>query len=324
MAMLQFSSSARDTVDRPLQTHLSVPRSGREVRATSEGLGWGSLFVSLQHEEPESIACESIKDYFLVVQLRGQARLTLNISGQSMQKRSSVGSCSLFVRNEPFSIQIGDPHDTAHIYLRSELLDRVRDERCAAGAHKPTLESFFGVTEPLLEQLAIGCVRALRQRDASSGLYVDHLAWAMAAHLVESQSDGGSIRPRTERGGLTNRQFRRVEAYIEAHLASNVRVGDLATAAGLSPVYFCQQFKLLTGIPPFRYLRLARIERAKRLLAADELPIAELALKCGFCHQEHLTHAFKTECGTTPALYRRLHRRNGLTRNCAYPAASAR
>jgi AraC family transcriptional regulator len=72
----------------------------------------------------------------------------------------------------------------------------------------------------------------------------------------------------------------------------------------LSPVYFARQFRRATGVAPHQYLLRARVVRAKHLLAATDLRIATIALDCGFCHQEHLTRAFRKQCGITPAAYR--------------------
>lgn len=42
-----------------------------------------------------------------------------------------------------------------------------------------------------------------------------------------------------------------------------------------------------------------------RLLRAGRLPIAEVAMRCGFSHQEHLTRVMRARLGTTPAAVRR-------------------
>lgn len=308
--MIEMTSLRNYPSSAPIAVHPIHSRLGVKPQLTSAELQCNSLYMSVQQEYPEVLEYEGIDAYFLVVQLGGQAQLTLNSGAKKIKRRSSAGACSLFVKNESFSVDIGDEHKTAHIYLRSELIERVIEERVAAGARRAKVEPFFGISEPLLEQLALNCVRAIRQRDPSNAMYVDHLAWALAAHLVEAHTD--RVAEAGELSGLSIRQFRRVEAYVQEHLSENIRVSDLASAACLSPIYFCQQFKLMKGIPPFRYVRLARIERAKQLLAADEMPLAEVALECGFCHQEHLTSTFKTECGTSPAMYRRFHRQRHL------------
>jgi Helix-turn-helix domain len=58
------------------------------------------------------------------------------------------------------------------------------------------------------------------------------------------------------------------------------------------------------GLQECDYLLKARVSRAKRFLALGELPIAAVALDCGFCHQEHLTRVFRRHCGVTPGAYR--------------------
>jgi AraC family transcriptional regulator len=48
----------------------------------------------------------------------------------------------------------------------------------------------------------------------------------------------------------------------------------------------------------------ARVTRARDLLAS-RLSIAEIAYRCGFSHQEHMTRLFGRQLGVTPAAYRK-------------------
>jgi AraC family transcriptional regulator len=48
-----------------------------------------------------------------------------------------------------------------------------------------------------------------------------------------------------------------------------------------------------------------RVEQACRLLRGSALTVAEIAARCGFSHQEHLTRVMRARLGTTPAAYRR-------------------
>jgi AraC family transcriptional regulator len=82
-------------------------------------------------------------------------------------------------------------------------------------------------------------------------------------------------------------------------------LADLAAIAGTSQTAFARGFKRATGTSPYRYLMQQRIAQATRLLTNTQTPIAEVALACGFSHQEHLTRLFHRETGTTPAAYRR-------------------
>jgi AraC family transcriptional regulator len=48
-----------------------------------------------------------------------------------------------------------------------------------------------------------------------------------------------------------------------------------------------------------------RLQQATRLMRTGSLPIAEVAMRCGFTHQEHLTRVMRAQLGTTPGALRR-------------------
>jgi AraC family transcriptional regulator len=288
----------------PSEAHAISARRSWRRHATSAALGWRNLFVSSQTEIPEELDYGSIRHHLLVVHRNGPARVSLKTSGQSIVRHVGAGGSTLCPGGQGFRVRIFDTVDSAHIYLRHEMIERVVDECGVAGA-SARLQPFFGIQEPLIEQLALACLAGLDNPSKSTALYVDHLAWAIAAHLVGRGGLGSKAPSVTYRAGLTDRQLKRVKDFMIAHIGGNLGVDDLAAAAGLSPVYFARQFKLRTGSAPHRYLRSLRIGRAKELLSDDDIPIAEVALICGFCHQEHMTKVFRTECGTTPAAFRR-------------------
>jgi AraC family transcriptional regulator len=47
------------------------------------------------------------------------------------------------------------------------------------------------------------------------------------------------------------------------------------------------------------------VEQAGLLLRTGTEPIADIAARCGFSHQEHLTRVLRSHLGTTPAALRR-------------------
>jgi AraC family transcriptional regulator len=81
-------------------------------------------------------------------------------------------------------------------------------------------------------------------------------------------------------------------------------VQRLERISGLGSRRFSSEFKRVTGMSPHRYLMTVRVERAKRMLQQRE-PIAEVAVACGFSHQEHLTNVFRRFTSVTPGAYRR-------------------
>jgi len=59
------------------------------------------------------------------------------------------------------------------------------------------------------------------------------------------------------------------------------------------------------GMAPSALLECLRMRNARRLLAAPELSLAELALACGYYDQAHFSRAFSDFVGETPGTYRR-------------------
>jgi AraC family transcriptional regulator len=77
------------------------------------------------------------------------------------------------------------------------------------------------------------------------------------------------------------------------------------TAARLSAYHFARQFKGATGLPPYQYVILRCVERAKQLLqAGTRLSVAEVAANAGFSDQSQFSQHFKRLVGVTPGQFR--------------------
>ena len=112
------------------------------------------------------------------------------------------------------------------------------------------------------------------------------------------------VRPVTFTGGLSARKLRQVTDFIAENYNRDVKLVELAQVAGMSSFHFARQFKRTTGTTPHQYLIQYRVERAKSLLARDDLPLIEVGLRSGFSHQSHFTRLFRRLTGTTPHSYR--------------------
>jgi len=63
-------------------------------------------------------------------------------------------------------------------------------------------------------------------------------------------------------------------------------------------------------MPPIRYLRQLRMERAKDLLESSFLSVKEIAFRVGLNDESHFVRDFKSTYGYSPALYRSQFRNN--------------
>ena len=119
---------------------------------------------------------------------------------------------------------------------------------------------------------------------------------------LERNTDDPSI-PTPAR--LPHQKLQRVQAFIEEHLASRLRVDMLASVVHMSPFHFTRLFKQATGLSPHAYVTVFRGERAKRILAETPLPLIDVAASVGFQTQGHFTEVFRRHAGTTPRRFRR-------------------
>lgn len=107
-------------------------------------------------------------------------------------------------------------------------------------------------------------------------------------------------------GGLTPEQRRIAFQELGARRQLKRTVAEIAIMCGLSRGHFIRAFRKSTGVPPYRWSRLQRIEAAKSALLNTDMAIADIAAQTGFADQSHLTRAFSAEVGVSPAALRRM------------------
>lgn len=152
----------------------------------------------------------------------------------------------------------------------------------------------------------IDTLTALRHELLTGGqggrLCAESLANVLVVQLIRQMSNrpssNGGIRG--SGGRLAPHALRAVEDYIHVHLDQNIALADLADVAQLSEFHFARLFKQTTGLPPHQFVIRQRVTRAKRLIAAGRLSLAQIAIDVGFSDQSQLNRHFKRLVGVTP------------------------
>ena len=266
---------------------------------TSAGLGWERLYVSTQAERPFQASFGSARTHQLILHLDGPVTVRRGHGGLGSPRLVPSGGLFLHPASRDLTVELGGNLRTVHVYLDDCAVQEAADQP----GHVELAEE-LGNFDPLVEQLVLSLDGVLRGWEPSARTYVDHLSVLLAAHLARYHS----VRPVAGQAavsrGLSRSQLAAVREIMEARLAEPIPLADLAAAVPLSVSQFSRQFKASTGDTPHRFLMRLRAEQACRLLRGTTMPIAEVAARCGFSHQEHLARVLRAQHGTTPSALR--------------------
>ena len=253
-------------------------------RRSSAGLGWDQVFVSTQAERAYRASFDAAATSMVILHLDGPVKVS---RGRIGPRTVPAGGLFVHPAGHDLTVELGGDLNTVHVYLTDQ----------AFGEQPVRLAEEVGAVDPLVEQLILALDGALRDWEPSARTYVDHLTALLASHLARRRQPSPAM-------GLTERQLAAVRELIEDRIAEPLPLADLADAAALSVSQFVRQFKASTGETPHRYLVGLRIRHAQRLLRTSTVPIADIAVRCGFSHQEHLTRVMRSRLGTTPGAVR--------------------
>lgn len=146
----------------------------------------------------------------------------------------------------------------------------------------------------------------MRQDNPYGAVFTEGALLSLTAALLRAAHPSPPP-PRTT-AGLSEVRLQRLEEWIEENLGESFGLTEMAQVVGLSPFHFARALKATTGLSPRAWVTQRRVGRARTLLASNALPLAEIALACGFADQAHFTHVFGRETGSTPGAWRRGHR----------------
>jgi LacI family transcriptional regulator len=94
-------------------------------------------------------------------------------------------------------------------------------------------------------------------------------------------------------------------AFIRDHLGGRITLADVVQHLGTSRATLETRLKSVTGQTVHREIQRIRIEMVKDLLCSSDLPLKQIAHRCGFKYTQHLARVFRTVTGETPIEFRK-------------------
>ena len=94
------------------------------------------------------------------------------------------------------------------------------------------------------------------------------------------------------------------QLWIEANVAAQITVAELATRLGVSVRTLDRRFRQASGASPRAFWQQRRVRLAKELLEKTNLTIGEIAYRVGYQDAGHFSRLFERELSVPPSQYR--------------------
>jgi AraC family transcriptional regulator len=241
-----------------------------------------------------------LRDHVVVAYRNAPTRVRRRVGGRWTAGTLGRGGVSLLTRAVASRWVWSGEIEVVHVHLTSDELATTCRDMYDRDVTDVTLRDEVRVDDPVMHRTALLLAREAVCGGAGSRLLVDALACQLAVQILRGHAD---VEFAVD-GGLTSRQERAVRDHVEEHLHERIGLDDLAALVGLGRGRFTRRFRRSTGTSPHAFVLDRRVDRAKVLLARTGLSLPDVAVRCGFADQSHLTRVFRQRVGLTPGRFR--------------------
>jgi AraC-like DNA-binding protein len=249
------------------------------LRVTNHGSSWPDAFFQVARADQESV-------------LATEGRGTLDLA---------PGELVICAPEVPGEWTIDRPYTTAALHIDDRLFRRyVSDPMDLVGRH---LELPEAVSDILSRIMDTSLALAKQGRFATTGRslacsFLNMLALTPRVQMPEDREERCAV------------EFRRaqIKTFIQANYAKpGLSTEDIANHLEITPRYV--QIALASeGMTPTEYLKVCRLQAARRLLSSTafaDRSITEIAFECGFTSSAHFSTEFRKCFGDSPSGFRR-------------------
>ena len=239
----------------------------------------------------------------------------------------AAGRCRVFLNHTIYHLEAGDMvlieplalHHTIYgivqeseriaVHFEGDCLETMRKqcgeqwlEQLLKNPHLSVEAGRRGYVETLFRKL----MAEQQSQDAFSAMLRQNYLYELLAFAGRCRRENGQ-RQFTDVSQLTEREaaIQKAASYIYNHYQEPLTLDLVAERVHMSPTYFSRRFKKLTGFGYREYVNHIRLKEASRLLLETELPVMEIAQRCGFADSNYFGDLFRKEKGVSPRVYRK-------------------
>jgi len=267
---------------------------------TSATVCWSGVALENYSSAPLIVPRHEHLEHFVHLVLRGSVKYEVRTGGKTLRYQSEPGTTFILPRGTVDELRWGGPTERIAVAIHPSFLCDAMDE--TIGCTDIELTEHWNLTDRHVMAVLRAMKTDLDEGSPAGRLYGDSLSNALAVYLLTRYSTR-IYTPKRHRAGLPRYRLRRVLDHIDEHVAADISLTQLATVAGMSAHYFAELFRLSTGHPPYRYVLIRKIERAKQSLRHREHSVLDAALEAGFRSPSHFARTFRRFVGVSPSQF---------------------
>lgn len=291
------------------------PENAGQLDVRLNGVYLPNSFVSyLQYGSPVTIrATHARNDYWIQLPIRGQ----LEVSAGRDQAICSTSCAAVLSPERDNLLRIGSQGARLGVNVHWEALvkqlEGLLGEPVNAGVDfSAPIDLTKGYGRNLARQVAAAVADIeLSGRLNWSPITISLFEQFVISTLLDSHPHNYSKRLQGPLASIAPRDLKRAIDFMEANLGSAITIADIAQASGVSGRTLFKHFQDFRGLPPMRYLRLARLRAARHALqrAEDHQRVVDIAMQYGFSHMGRFAGEYRAHFGESPSetLTRRLN-----------------
>jgi len=278
----------------------------RRTRVVPFSSSASKIMAVLRTDPPGRLASPAYPTTLVALHVGRSLEIVCRRAGQNHRGTEIHGDIEIVPAGTP-SVWEPEAEGTSFILSLSPQLLELSMRESGVDPKKVEIRNRFQLRDPRIEHIG-WALKAEMETDYRGGrLYTESLATALASQLVRSHSSIAKESGQRE-ASISGARLRRMLAYIEDNLTTDLGLEEIAGVAGLSVSHCKTVFREAVGMPVHRYVIERRVDRAKDLLRHGKLPIGQVALEAGFAHQSHLARHMRRVLGCLPKDLRKTSR----------------
>jgi AraC family transcriptional regulator len=292
-----------------LRTHGARKYPISALLASSVGRGWSSLGGELRSHAVGQTPAVKPRQLEITLAVSGSTDGHVTRTGagevqQAVPRDGTIWISPVAVGDNVITIEAELPA-VLHLYVPIANFENLKDDYNLSESPAHSVRYLAGVRDEMIQQIGLSVLAEMTRGSSAGRMLIDSASMLLAAKLVHSYADHGSVPAGRERSTKPDQaRIERVIEFIRSNIENDITIDDLAQVACLSRFHFARMFAATVGEPPHKYVSRMRLENAMEMLAAGNLTIEEVAARSRFASQSSFTRAFRRATGISPGSFR--------------------